>query len=155
MVYSVVYGKCSSFFFPAKLKRTLLVKISFTLEVLYWRSSVTAFIHCYPLLSNSVLRWIYPNILLGSGTKKYFSNYPYSFSIHPFCFFFNFISLISTSTVVDGHCYSSKSINRGVPEGYVLSLPLVLPFINGLLSCTSSSVKSLASRIHLVNNPSA
>ena len=69
-----------------------------------------------------------------------------SFGFYPsFCSFIsNFLSGRSISAVVDGHCSSPKSINSGVPQGFVLSPTLFLLFINGLLNVTQCPIHSYA-----------
>src|ERR1700755_3186627 len=63
-----------------------------------------------------------------------------SFGVYPsFCdLLSDFPSCRSIAAVVDGHRSSFISINSGVPLGSVLSPTLFLPFINALLSVTSS-----------------
>ncbi len=48
------------------------------------------------------------------------------------------------AAVVDGHCYTPKPINSGVPRGSVLSSTLFLLFINDLLSLTNCPIHSCA-----------
>ena len=63
-------------------------------------------------------------------------------------FISNFLSDRSIAAVVDGHCSSPKSINSGVPQGFVLSPILFLLFINDL-NQTSCPIHSYADDTNL------
>ena len=56
----------------------------------------------------------------------------------------SFLSDRPTAVVVDGHCFSPKHINIGVPQGSVLSPTLFLLFINDLLNLTQCPIHSYA-----------
>ena len=49
-------------------------------------------------------------------------------------FIFSFLSNCSIAAVVDGHCFSPKTINSGVPQGFFLLPILFLLFINTLFT---------------------
>ena len=70
-----------------------------------------------------------------------FSNLP-SYELYPFLltFIFSFLSDRSIAAVVDGHCFSPKTINSGVLQGSVLSPTLL--FINDLLNLTQCLIHS-------------
>ncbi len=66
--------------------------------------------------------------------KSLLSKLP-SCGFYPFLcsFISSFLYSLFISTMVDGHCYSPKSIKSGAPLGSVLSLTLFLLFISDLL----------------------
>ncbi len=77
------------------------------------------------------------------GTNICFLNYLPSDSI-PLCtFIFSFLSGRSIAALVDGQCFTFKSINSGVKQCSVLSLTLFLLFINDL-SITNCPLYSYA-----------
>ncbi len=67
--------------------------------------------------------------------KALLSKFP-SFGFYPsLCTLISsFLSDRSIAAIVDGHCSTRKTINSGVPQGSVLSLTLLLMFINNLFS---------------------
>ncbi len=66
----------------------------------------------------------------------------YRFYSSLYTFSLSFLSDWSIATVADGHCSSSKPINSGVPQGFVLSPTLSLLFINDLLTVTQCTIHS-------------
>ncbi len=68
----------------------------------------------------------------------------YGFYLFLCTFILSFLSDRSISTVVDGHCSSSKPINSGVPQESVLSPTLFLLFIYDLLNLTQCPIHSFA-----------